>query len=310
MNYKTVLLASLVLAAGCSRVSTETTLNPDGSFTRAVTYTVTKGSFGGSKVSDPNAVFHIPANGNGVTVEKKETNDDITVTVTRKVPAGAAPLQDITLKDQSGKDELASQVTVTKGSDGNLDYEETVHWTGGHTLGGFPIDASFRAQIKKSLPERFVKTDIIDAVTRDLTAYTVQALFGPPDPLILGMLNPDVMKFRIAARVRSAMTPILSKDLQGIKPDEASKVSDSLLSALDVGGMAKNKVSQSADPTGDDSKKTNESDATLTYAVHYNGKLVSTNGIADEEDHLVYWSMLDVAAEIGDVKLQLVVAPG
>ncbi len=71
MSYKTPLLLALVLAAGCSRVSSETKLNPDGSFTRTVTYSVAKPDIGAHQAASVDSAFVLPAEGNGITVTKK-----------------------------------------------------------------------------------------------------------------------------------------------------------------------------------------------------------------------------------------------
>lgn len=308
MHYKTALPLLILVAAGCARVSSETKLNPDGSFTRTVTYTVSKGNLGGSQTSTIDSAFNVPVESNGVTVTKKETAESSSVIVSRSVPAGSAPLKDIVVKDNKGVVELASQVSVSKLPDGNLEYTETLHWTGAGSFKTPPIDADLRAQIKKSMPERYQKTDLIDNVVRHVMASIVRVFFGAPDPLILGMMNVDVLQYKMKARLYKGLTQEFQADLPGITADETHKMIESMAQAIDVQKMAQDKM---PDPTKQDPSKGNsrEAAATLTFAVDYPGKVVKTNGIVDEADGVVFWSLLDFAVEFEDVKLEAEVDP-
>ncbi len=221
--------------------------------------------------------------------------------VTRSVPAGAAPLSDIVVKDSKGVNELASQVSVAKLPDGNLEYTETLHWTGAGSFKKLPIDADLRAQVKKSMPERYQKTELIDNVVRHVMTSVIRVFFGAPDPLILGMMNVDVLQYKMKARLYKGLSEEFQADLPGITADETHKMIESMAQAIDMQKMAQDKM---PDPTKTDSSKGNstEAAATLTFAVDYPGKIVKTNGIVDEADSVVYWSLLDFAVEFEDVK--------
>jgi hypothetical protein len=306
MSFKTPLLLALLVLAGCARVSSDTKLNPDGSFTRTVTYTVTKGNFGGNQTSTVNVAFDVPAEGNGVTITKKDTTENSSIVVTRSVPADSAPLKDIVVKDNKGANELASQVSVTKLPDGNLEYTETLHWTGTGSFKNPPIDAGLRTQIKKAMPERFQKTDLIDHLTQRVMATVVRLFFGAPDPLILGMMNPDVLQYKMKGRLFRSLSAELPNDLPGITTDETNQMIQSMAQAVDMQKMAQDKM---PDPSKSQTPTSTEAGATLTFAVDYPGKVVKTNGIVDEADGVVYWSLLDFAVEFEDVKLDAIVNP-
>src|SRR5438445_779387 len=129
------LLASIAfLIAGCARLSTTTTIRPDGSFTRKNVYTVTANNSPMAQAADnqpkkdkPEDFFKVPAKGAGVDVTSTKDSEKATATVIREVPAGSAALHDISLLSDKGKVMATSAVTVTKRTDGTIEYVETLH---------------------------------------------------------------------------------------------------------------------------------------------------------------------------------------
>jgi len=309
MSYKTPLLLAVFVAVGCARVSTETKLSADGSFTRTVKYTVAKMDMGGKQASSPAEAFVIPKAEAGVTVTNQEDADGRSVTVARTVPAGSPPLKDIVVKSQKGGNELSSEVAVAKLPNGNLEYTENLHWMGARSPSMSSI-ADIRAAIKKTMPERFLKTDVIDRVTQTVGLTVMRLFFGPPEPLIFGMMNPDVLAYKMKARLHSDLAAALTKDLPGITADETEKMIQTMSNTVDAQKMANGmKPKEITGGTSQNSDSTEAGD-TLTFAVDFPGKVVSTNGIVDAADGMVYWSLMDIGVEFEDVKLDVVVDPG
>jgi hypothetical protein len=261
------------------------------------------------------AAFEIPKAGPGITVTKKDDKMGSSILVTRSIPAGAAPFKDVVIKNQKGAVELTGEVNVAKLDNGDLKYTETLHWAGARVANLGAMGAAMRLQVKKVLPERYRKTELIDKAVEATVSVLVKGLLGAPEPIVLSMINPDVIEYKMRARL-GVLGDELKKGLPGLTDTEASEMVASLSKTLDL-DQAMNPDDKSSplaamggpggsSPLGSDSP---EAMASLTFAVDFPGKMVKTNGIADPSSGLVYWSLLDVSLEFGDEVLEAEVDP-
>jgi hypothetical protein len=298
------------LLAGCARVSTSTGIRPDGSFSRKVVYTVSKSEglsapgSEGEKI-EPGTYFKLPSSAGDVKVARTEDKNNLVVTVTRDVPTGGSPLQDITLWAKKGKVMATSTVSVTKLSDGRIEYVETLHAVEPSAKSQKFMSTDLRAQIKKALPADAQKTELIDKLTQNIMTNLAHALLGPPEPYLLNLaMNPDATARRINGIAFATNVQAFKEALPAISEAEASAMARTLVNLLNTEAVEQNKSAESGPSSGPDNELT-----PLTFAVSFPGKIVETNGLVDPMTGEVYWSLLPMTLEVGDVKLRLVVQP-
>lgn len=303
----------LFVIAGCARVAVTTKIEPDGSFTRKIRYAVKKGGDGLSQ-SGPQTVedaFRLPT-GSTVTVTKKTEKDELIAEATQSIAAGTGALKDLVILSEKKAPLVESSVTVRKLADGKLEYVEHLHWIGAIPPGtDMEMPAEIRAIIKKSLPERFVKTEIIDGVRHDLMLAMVHALFGPSQPMFFDLLtNTDSAERRLIGQVAPQLIASMKTRMPDLTDDEALAVARSIAGALKLSDFAKDKAN-AAQPGGNpDSKKSDSGEMTpMTFVVGFPGKIVESNGITDPLSGEVYWSLYPPSLQLGDVDLRVVASP-
>ncbi|MFI5385181.1 MAG: hypothetical protein ACHQ50_03580 [Fimbriimonadales bacterium] len=308
-------LVAVVLLAGCARVSTSTTLNADGSFVRKVVYTVSKSNGLGppsgadtQKKEKPEDYFKLPS-GPGVKVDHSEDKNGLIVTTTRTVAAGSAPLQDIALIADKTKILATSSVTVTKFPDGRLEYVESLHKLEPSTTAQQFVIPDLRARVKKALPVEYQKTELIDRLTREIMINLAHALVGPPEPNLFNLLlTPDSSARRVNALAFTANVQSFKNAVPDMTPVQATTMARTLANVLNQDMLS------GAGPSGPGASpnKENSADNDMTplfFAVSFPGKMVETNGLLDPVTGEVYWSLLPMALDLGDVQLRLVVQP-
>jgi hypothetical protein len=295
-------LGFAVLLCGCARVATTTTLRADGSATRHVVYSAAKSGME-KKLPRVEDFFKIPE---GVSSTRSEDKSALHITTTRELTAGSGPLQDVTLTTDKGKPVATSTVLVSRRLDGTIEYMETIHSIAPEaSLDKFNAPP-LRAKIKALLPEEYRKTEVIDAVTRGVAVNIVHAVAGPPDPLLFELiLSPDAAKRKITSAMLSDNLELFRTQMPNLTEAQARAMAADLsmflagdgLDEIDFNGPQQ---TQNDDPSGL---------TPLFFEVAFPGKVVETNGIVDPLTGRVYWSMLPMAADLGDVKLRLVVRP-
>lgn len=304
-----ILFCGLVLA-GCARVSTTTTVNGDGSFSRKLVFTVSKTSMGmpsseGSTKEKPEDFFRIPAA--GYKVERSETKEGLTVTATRDYPVGTPVVEDVAVWGTKKQVLATSSAVVTKLPDGRIEYVETLRRFGPAKEDEFAIP-ELRALVKKALPASMQQTATIDKVTREVALNYFHGLFGPPEPLFpMFFLNPD-------AGVRKLNAVVFLKNVDSVRQIAGASQSEAEDVAREIGRTVTDPLLNQADSTSQ--KQTEKSDppgsdndmTPLTFAVKFPGKVVETNGILDPLTGEVYWSLMPVSLA-NDVKLRLVIQP-
>jgi hypothetical protein len=306
-------IAVLCLISGCARVATTTAIHADGSFTRKVVYTVSKmtgmgGPSAGDAKDKPEDYFKLPVAGPGVKVVRTDGTNGPEVTVTREVAADSQGLQDITLWSEKGKPMATSTVTVRKLSNGQIEYVELLHALTPNPKAQDYAIAELRARIKKSLPAEYQKTEIIDQLTKGVTANLLHALFGPPESNLAGLLaNPDVTLRRVNATAFASNKLTFKEAIPALTEEQAAEMSRSLNNIL-------NQDTLNASSAADQASKPKENSSgnemnPLFFVVSFPGKIVSTNGIIDPVTGEVYWSLLAAALDLGDVQLRVLVQP-
>lgn len=305
------MVLAVAALAGCSRVSTNTALHADGSFSRQVVYTVTKNDLnlgGQQQKAKPEDLFKLPASGNGVTVASTDNVNGTVVTVTRDVSADSSPLADISLLGDKKSVSATSTVSVKKLADGKLEYIETLHAAtpAKSSVEQFLIP-DLRARVKKALPEEYQKTELIDRLTVEIQTNMVHALVGPPEAnLFSAILSPDTTARKINATAFALNLKSFKSAIPTLSDDQASSLAKSLSNMMNKDTF---NASNSSKMAGENASPDNTAMTLLFFSVNFPGKIVETNGIADPLEGDVYWSLLPMALDLGDVHLRVVVQP-
>ena len=302
---------ALLMLAGCARVSVTTKVSPDGSFTRKIRYALRKAADGGLQ-SGPQSVqdaFKLPA---GVTPVTRTEKDESITEVSETISAGAAPLKDLVMLSEKKQSIVESSVSVRKLPNGNLEYVEHLHWTGDPAaMDEMKVPAEARAMVKKSLPARWQKTEVIDGSVHDLLVTMVHAFFGPSQPIFFELLtNTDAAERRMIGQIVPPFVESLKKRMPDLTDEEAMAMARSVVTDLKMSDFAKEKAN-AAQPSADpNAKKSDANEMTpMMFVVGFPGKIVESNGITDPLTGEVYWSLYPPSVQIGDVDLKVVATP-
>lgn len=322
LGLKLSVLATLALVAGCARVATTTTVNPDGSMLRVSEYVVPatpNPAAGDPPTADlpaqqPESFFKLPKDGNGVAVERRKDPNAVTVRVTRKVPAGKVLEPDVVvLAAAGGEPLLVSSVRTSVLSDGRIEYVEKLHWTGPKTDTAMKIDPDLRLKVKQSLPMEFRETKTIDAIGLAVGIDFAQTMFGPPEPLIGAMMfDPDGAGKRMRSQLFNKVADSFQRSATGMTQEQAKDSARKFVAALALNQNSMQRLGTSPGTRDPDPKSTESSVGemvTLHFAVRLPGVVLESNGLTDSFDGTVYWSLMGVAASMRDVELRAVSRP-
>lgn len=302
----------LFVLAGCARVSVTTNLSSDGSFTRKIRYAVKKAGEGMTQTGTPTSIedaFSLPTGAN-VSTSRRTEKDELIAEVTEKVSAGAPATKDVILVSEKKQRVVESSVTVRKTPDGKLEYTEHLHWVGPVPPNKMEVPPSVRAMVKKSLPEQYRQTEIIDGVQHDVLVSMVHAFFGPSEPMFFGLLfNTDAAERQLAGRVAPELIGRLKQRMPDLTDQQALSITRDIIGELKMKDFANEKASAVQPGANPDHKSDNSELIPLTFAVSFPGKIVESNGITDPLTGEVYWSLYPPTLQVSDVDLKVVASP-
>ena len=328
MRYSAYLLtlAATLLASGCARSKVTTEIKPGGSWTRTVVLTgqpKQEGMQTGATLDDS---FVIPTGPAWKITDATNTNassgSDRTDTAVRTLAAGALLKGDITLKGDAQKTDpgaaepaappkpaplvLVNNVTVTQLAPRRFEYKETLTWVGPPSSSiGANMKAEDLAQIKSALPKSLATDANARAIGEKTALLAIPILFGPGDPLLaLGLLHPDLAMRRASQRMGSVMMKALESQFgDKLTPAERREVARNLIeTAFTQAKPAKPDPSAGPPDKGGNSKLTS-----MMFALKTAGKIVSSNGEADDFAGEVFWALFPEAASLKPVTLTAII---
>ncbi len=301
------------LLNGCARGVAVTTINPNGSWTRKITFHGVKPDKNdtamGQKIED---VFVLPT-GAEWKITRHNDKDKSSIVLERALPPGQSLNGAITIK--SGKKGaglvMVNTVRVQQTAPGVFQYTEMLHWKGEPARELTP-DADAISVVKQALPAPLAT----DANARDVAARSARVfwrvLFGPGDPLLAEfsafMMQPEAMERKMLRRVAGEMDKILQAKF-GAQMTAEQRLAVTHRLVADSMNTVSTKSKSSAPggpPSGDNSKDKNgdqDNTVALTLSVKMPGRITQTNGERDELNGDVYWSLFPQAAATGDVTL-------
>ena len=283
---------------GCSHTSSEATVNADGSWSRTLKLSVSKGMTD-DKWSD---IFAMPGADWSKSEEIKDS-EKIT-TLKRSFKAGDGPVTDIIIREKETT-KLKNYVMVRKLDGNRLEYYEKIVFL---TPNGEKQDketAEYMLEMKKYMPAGKATDDDLKAMAKKTGTALVRMLLGPDDHLFgTLLLNPD----GAARRLRSKLGVLENKvmfDQLGEKMTQADRdvVIKKMLESFNKEAMiASKKPSNNPD-------QANQSQADfvgMSVSVKLPGKIVETNGEIDGFTGEVFWDFASNSAETDVLELRAI----
>lgn len=286
-----------VALAGCARSSAVSTIEPDGSWKRSLTFSLNDPQAGSENAMKIEDVFVLPA-GPGWKVERTTKDGETTVTATRELKLGESITGDVTVL-QAGKATLVNEVVVRE-TEEELQYRETYRWKGDRPKELDQPISELTSLLDKSLPTTATTED--KAYLADgLRKLLWRSLFGPGDPLALRMLTqPDLAERLLRQRVGKGATELLRERLgDKMTSEERRKAVIVLLDSENAKAIFDPKAK------AEESQKSEKSNAfvTISVAVGMPFEVRSTNGELDPIRNEAFWAMMPEAAALEEVVL-------
>jgi hypothetical protein len=334
-RFSTMVAGSLAIGAlltGCAHETTTTTVHANGSWTRKSVFSIAEGdeAKGGKKLALKD-VFVIPS-GPGWKVEQKKSDSEpklAVVTATKEVAAAESIVGDMTVKSAPKTGQATTRVvnsaTVRSAGPGRWVYTETFHWAGVKPAVTKDMEPLVRPSVKKALPAAFA-TDTnarLLGVRLEHTLWTT--LFSPPEPLLLDfydnvlpiptLSDPDertrVMIRRLGPGIETALQQTFGARMsRELRHQTAIKLARQITEDTGLQAGKGNKMGGSAGNTPGTDNVTESFGGlypvAITLVVKMPGRVVETNGIADDLTGEVYWTLYPQAALDQDVTLRAV----
>jgi hypothetical protein len=295
---------------GCARMKATTELKADGTFTRQLEFHVpasdnAQGANFGPKGDD---IFGFPA-APAWTVTKVKKDNDLTIKAVRTMKAADVLPSDILLKGPKGSALVTNTLSIRQISPGRWEYKETLHWKGEKTDDMKRVPAELSAVFKETLPAELATPANIQAISAIAFKEFWRALFGPGDPLVSQLLmHQDLAERKIMRRIGTVLnTALLEMFKDKLTQEQRGRIVKRIVERATAD--TKSSTTAKADPQKAQGNDTVPLTA-LTFVVKLPGKLVSTNGEADEVTGEVYWALYGEAAAVGDVTMTAVCDTG
>jgi len=299
-----IALAAVFLLIGCGRARVTTHIQSDGSWTRTLELTGQQKREGVQAMPTLEDTFVVPTGPEWKSSEETKDNNRA-VTLKRSLPPGATLDGDLSLKSREpGKLRLVNHVTIKPSGPHQLEYRETLHWTGAPNkfLGDIHLDDMTR--LKAHLPKPLATDANAHALVDKAAELSVPVLFGPGDPLLaMGMLHPDLALYRLNQRIGSVMVKALEQQFgDKMQPAERREVARQIIQET----LNTSKLTQ-PDPAAAVAASGNNPGLTpLMFIVQPPGKVISTNGEIDEFSGEIFWALFEEAASYQDVVMTAV----
>jgi len=298
-------LAAAILLSACARARVTTHIQSDGSWSRTIALSGQQKREGVETRPTLEDTFVVPA-GPGWKSSEEMKDDNRSVTLERTLSAGATLDGDVSIKSsEPGKLRLVNHVTIKAAGPHQLEYRETLHWTGEPNKFLGDIRPQDLAQLKSHLPKALATDANARALVDKAAELSIPVLFGPGDPLLaMGMLHPDLAIYRLNQRIGSVMVTALEQQFgDKMQPAERREVARQLIQeTLNPGKLTQPDPAVAAAA----SSGTNSGLTPLMFIVHPPGKVVSTNGEIDEFTGEIFWALFEEAASYKDVVMTAV----
>ncbi len=299
--------------AGCATVSTETTINEDGSFERRVAVSImSQEGLPGAESADPADMVRFNDADAWNTVSSKK-DDSMVLTASRSFSAGTGSVSQYTLV-KDGNQFLECVVSVVKRPDGLIEYTETYTWTGDSQDG--PVQfGEMSGVFTEHLAPLGADDAAVEEVMRDTVSRLWPQLFGPDDTLMIQAITGMQLVVR---KLRRAMGAALyAAVIEKLGASDAAVVAvRAIMAEVLMDDIFDTSTPDMADPLqtepvveGEDDESDDGDMVGLSTAVRGPGTLVETNGDYDLIAGEVIWTFYAQAAIMRPVILKAVFDP-
>ena len=299
--------------AGCATVSTDTTINEDGSFERRVAVSImSQEGLPGAEAADPAAMVRFFDADSWDTLTN-ERDDTMVLTASRSFSAGTGSVSQYTLV-KDGNQFLECVVSVVKRPDGLIEYTETYTWTGGSQDG--PVQfGEMSGVFTEHLAPLGADDAAVEEIMRDTVSRLWPQLFGPDDTLMIQAITGMDLVVR---KLRRAMGAALyAAVIEKFGATDAALVAvRAIMAEVPMEDIFDTSTPDMADPLatepvveGDEEDSDDGEMVGLSTAVRGPGALVETNGDYDLIAGEVIWSFYAQAAVMRPVVLKAVFDP-
>ena len=146
-------------------------------------------------------------------ISEEAKDDNRTLTLERSFPAGATLQGDVSIKStEPGKLRLVNSVAVKTAGPHQLEYRETLHWTGPASKLLGDIQPADLVRLKSHLPQALATDANVRALVDKAALLSTPVLFGPGDPLLaVGLLHPDLAVYRANQRIGAVLVQALEQ---------------------------------------------------------------------------------------------------
>lgn len=289
---------SLLISAGCSKLSNVSKLSSDGGINRTVTLSVMEqpGEEGSAPTDLKKLITFANASEWNVSISKKD--QDNVLTAVRNLPAGSSRASDFTLEVGPGMKVIVSS-KATKVNDSQIDYEETWKWSGKMKDDSGP-GKEMLPELKKQLAE-FNPTDAqVEKGMIRMRNSLYRAIFGPGEPMMTQFFsNPEGATRKLHV--------IMAKELLSFMKDEFPNTTESqrIAAARNIAKKISDDTSKQTTVNPENPPKEENSNMTAVYvAVEGPGDMISSNGEYDVIDNIVFWQLYSDACMYEPVVLK------
>ncbi len=288
MNALKALVPALALLAvgGCVRSTSLSEITPEGTVKRSLSVTINDMSGGEEKAED----YLILANPGQWKTSVNNKPGTIEYKASRTMALGAQKAIEYRLTDgKKGKGKAKVEIHVHQVSEGVTEYTETWTWEGEGkgSLAGEVI-ADLKPLMSKHLKPLGADDGQVDSAAQAMAREAVRTLMGPGEPLlmtIIGQPEEGIRQFR--RRLYLGMADYISKSMPSVTEAKAKDTAKAW--ALELQTLLEKKQEQSK--TGGEPPTGGGQLVLAQSVVQGLGTVTDTNGIVDEVDGRVYWSM-------------------
>lgn len=303
-------LAAALFLSGCAKARVTTTVHSDGSWTRTVAL-MGQEKKQGQMTPTVEETFVIPSGAEWKSTEEKK-NDERTLTLERRMAAGASIDGDLSIKADSKADapsklNLVNHATVTRVGPHRFEYRETLYWKGDPAKIRVTVKPEDLAKIKANLPAPLATDANAQALAEKTAELGTPLLFGPGDPLLaMGLMHPDLALRRAGQRMGAVMVKALEEQFGGkLTVDQRRDVARKMIQQTFDSAGANPRISADAPP--DKSSANSAGFVPLMFIVKAPGRVISSNGEVDDLSGEVFWGLFSEAVAFKDLVLTAVV---
>lgn len=275
-----------ILMGGCVRNSSVSEISSTGAVTRSLTLTISDSGMGGEDKAKPEDHL-ILANPGAWKVSSSTKDTTTTFTATRTMAPGAPKAIEYRLSDgKTGKAKV--EVGVRTLANGDQEYTETWTWEGEKETITDDIVNDVKPILAKHLKPLGATDEKVTESTDFVSDLVIRTMMGPSEPMLMQLITqPEEGLRQFRRRVYIGLAEWIKKEIPGV--DEAKANAAAKAWALDLQKLLEEKQSEttsSPTPPGGGGQL-----VTIQSSVKGPGAWVETNGVVDEVDDRIYWSM-------------------